>query len=45
MPTRSLAGVQVLTVTAAHPLALFNLDVSLEWDARKDTAFLEQLKF
>ena len=36
-------GVQVLTVTANNPLILFNLDVSLEWDARQDTQFLAQL--
>ncbi|MBN1919699.1 MAG: hypothetical protein JW892_00520, partial [Anaerolineae bacterium] len=38
-------GVQVLIVTAAHPLILFNLDVSLEWDARQDTVYLEQLAY
>jgi len=37
-------GVQALSVTSAHPLVLFNLDVSLEWDMRKDTLFLEQLQ-
>ncbi|MGD9101661.1 MAG: proprotein convertase P-domain-containing protein, partial [Anaerolineae bacterium] len=41
----SEAGVQVLTVTAAHPLALFDLNVSLEWDARQDTQFLSQLEY
>jgi hypothetical protein len=43
--TVTRGGVQTLTVTADNPLVLYNLDVSLEWDARKDTAFLEQLKF
>ena len=37
-------GVQVLTVTASNPLILFNLDVSLEWDARQDQQFLAQLE-
>ena len=38
-------GVQTLTVSAHNPLVLFNLDVSLEWDARQDTAYLNQLGF
>ncbi|HSG21068.1 MAG TPA: hypothetical protein VLA31_09885, partial [Burkholderiaceae bacterium] len=38
-------GVQTLTVSSDNPLVLFNLDVSLEWDARQDPAYLEQLKF
>ena len=38
-------GVQVLTVTADHPLYLFNLDVSLEWDAHNDAIFMEQLEY
>ena len=38
-------GVQVLTVTSAHPLVLFNLDVSLEWDAWQDAAYNSQLEF
>jgi hypothetical protein len=38
-------GVQTLTVSALHPLILFDFDVSLEWDARKDLQFLEQLIF
>ncbi|CAG0931280.1 hypothetical protein TFLX_02063 [Thermoflexales bacterium] len=37
-------GVQTLTVSAAHPLILFDLDVSLEWDAHKQTAYLQQLE-
>ncbi|MBN1658469.1 MAG: VCBS repeat-containing protein [Anaerolineae bacterium] len=36
-------GVQTLTVSADHPLYLFNLDLSLEWDARNDATFLEDL--
>ena len=43
--TISQPGVQAITVTAQHPLILFDLSVSLEWDARQDTLFLEQLKF
>jgi hypothetical protein len=40
----SASGVQTLTVSAAHPLVVFNLDLSLEWDARNDPAFLLQLE-
>ncbi|MCO5189254.1 MAG: FG-GAP-like repeat-containing protein [Anaerolineae bacterium] len=36
-------GVQTLTVSADNPLILFDLDVSLEWDARNDLLFLQQL--
>ncbi|MCP4537493.1 MAG: hypothetical protein GY832_10135 [Chloroflexi bacterium] len=43
MYTVAQAGVQTLTVSADNPLLLFNLDVSLEWDARQDIAFLDQL--
>src|SRR5262249_38866667 len=39
------SGVQTLTVSAAHPLILFNLKVSLEWDARHDPQFLAQLDY
>ncbi|NTU85256.1 MAG: hypothetical protein HGA45_38860, partial [Chloroflexales bacterium] len=39
------SGVQTLTVSPANPLILFNLDVSLEWDARGDERFLSQLRF
>ncbi|MEZ4732592.1 MAG: FG-GAP-like repeat-containing protein [Caldilineaceae bacterium] len=38
------AGVQPLTVSAANPLLLFNLTVSLEWDASNDPIFLPQLR-
>jgi hypothetical protein len=41
----SQAGVQTLTVSSAHPLMLFNLDVALEWDARTDERFMSQLNF
>ena len=38
-------GVQELHVSAEHPLALFDLDVSLEWDAHNDPIYLDQLTF
>ncbi|MBN2389765.1 MAG: hypothetical protein JXR84_03515 [Anaerolineae bacterium] len=41
--TVSEPGVQVLTVTAQHPLVLFDLNVSLEWDAHNDPLYLQQL--
>lgn len=37
-------GVQTLTIGQANPLLAISLTVSLEWDARKDTLFLDQLK-
>ena len=37
-------GVQTLTVSSLNPLMLFNLDVSLEWDASNETAFLARLE-
>ena len=36
--------VTTLTVSSDNQLYLFHLDVSLEWDARHEPAFLEQLK-
>ena len=36
-------GTQELIVSKANPLLLFNLDVSLEWDARNDGTFLDDL--
>jgi hypothetical protein len=42
--TVNQTGVQTLTVSAANPLILFNLNVSLEWDAGNDPAFLTQLQ-
>jgi hypothetical protein len=39
------AGVQTITISADHPLLLFNLDVSLEWDAHNDPTYLQQLEF
>jgi hypothetical protein len=43
--TVASAGVQTLIVSADKPLILFDLFVSMEWDAHKDVAYLEQLKF
>jgi hypothetical protein len=37
-------GVQTLTVSTANPLALFDLEVSLEWDARNDPIYLQTLQ-
>jgi len=36
-------GVQAIAVTAEHPLILFDLNVSLEWDAHNDPLYLDQL--
>ncbi|WP_298819952.1 FG-GAP-like repeat-containing protein [Chloroflexus sp.] len=33
------------STSAANPLLLFDIDVSLEWDARNDTSYLSQLSF
>jgi len=38
-------GVQVLKVSHDNPLALFDLNISLEWDARRDTHYQEQLLY
>lgn len=40
--TVTAPGVQTLTVSANNLLMLFNLDVSLEWDARTDAQFMVQ---
>lgn len=37
-------GIQTLVVSADNPLLLFNLDLSLEWDARNDGTFLDDLE-
>ncbi|MEI7646000.1 MAG: FG-GAP-like repeat-containing protein, partial [Chloroflexales bacterium] len=42
--TVAQSGVQTVTVSLAHPLALFDLRVSLEWDARYDARFMAQLQ-
>lgn len=36
-------GVQTLTVSSKRPLLIFDLDISLEWDARSDAAFQQRL--
>ncbi|MGB8251974.1 MAG: VCBS repeat-containing protein, partial [Anaerolineaceae bacterium] len=41
----SAQGIQILDVSTGFPLLLFNLSVSLEWDASYDTAFLDQLAY
>ncbi len=43
MYTVTQPGVQELVVSADNPLILFNLDISLEWDARQDSFFMAQL--
>ncbi|MGB0383381.1 MAG: FG-GAP repeat domain-containing protein [Ardenticatenaceae bacterium] len=42
--TVTTSGVQQLIVSRDNPLILFNLDVSLEWDARNDNAYLALLE-
>jgi hypothetical protein len=42
--TVSQPGLQQLTVSSENKLILFNLVVSLEWDARQDATFQEQLR-
>jgi len=37
-------GTQTLVVSPDNPLLLLNLSVSLEWDARGDSAYLDQLR-
>ncbi len=37
-------GVQNIAISSAHPLILYNLDISLEWDARNDPIYLAQLQ-
>jgi len=37
-------GVHTLHVSPDNPLILFDLDISLEWDARNDGTFLENLE-
>jgi len=41
--TVTQSGVQTVTVSLKHPLALFDLLVSVEWDARYDERFTAQL--
>jgi hypothetical protein len=42
--TLTALGVQTLTVSSANPLLVFDLSVSLEWDARNDSGYLAQLE-
>ena len=42
--TVAQSGVQTVTVSLNHPLALFDIMVSLEWDARYDARFMLQLQ-
>ena len=44
MYTFTGGGLQTLSVTAANPLLLFDVDLSLEWDARNDGLFLADLQ-
>ncbi len=37
-------GVQELVVSGKNPLILFHMDLSLEWDARNDGGFLDDLE-
>ena len=41
----NLPGIQIITVTRDHPLLLFNLDITAEWDPRNDPGFLENLDY
>jgi hypothetical protein len=43
--TVTASGVQTLAVSLDHPLILFNVDVSLEWDASSNPSYLQQLQF
>ncbi|MCB8944840.1 MAG: VCBS repeat-containing protein [Ardenticatenaceae bacterium] len=44
MYTFNGGGLQTLTVAPDNPLLLFDLDISLEWDARNDGLFLADLQ-
>lgn len=43
-PVISGQGVQTLTVSSARPLVVFDMDISLEWDARNDLQFMQNLE-
>ncbi len=45
MYTVTVPGVQPLLVSAENTLLAFNLDISLEWDATEDDAFMDQFQF
>ncbi|MCB9151337.1 MAG: VCBS repeat-containing protein [Caldilineaceae bacterium] len=42
--TVNASGIQTLTVSSANTFLLYNLVVSLEWDARNDPTFMTQLE-
>lgn len=42
--TVTTSGVQTLTVSSEHPLLIFPITVTLEWDASKDIPFQRQLE-
>ena len=42
-PSSTVTSVTQLVVSPEHPLMLFDLDVSLEWDGRRDSIFIETL--
>ncbi|MEJ5345915.1 MAG: FG-GAP-like repeat-containing protein [Chloroflexus sp.] len=44
LTTLSDAGVNAVNVSPDNPLLLFDIDVSLEWDARNDTGYMAQLR-
>ena len=44
MYTVESPGVQELVISTDNTLIVFDLDVSLEWDARADTAYMAQLE-
>lgn len=44
MDVVSEPGVQQLVVSTDNPLVVYDLDVSLEWDAREDELYLQQLE-
>ena len=41
--TVTASGIQTITVSSNNPIILFNLNISLEWDARDDATYLAQL--
>ncbi len=43
-PDLAASGVQTLTIVPTNTLLLFDLDISLEWDARNDGNFLTDLE-
>ncbi|MEM7132849.1 MAG: VCBS repeat-containing protein [Chloroflexota bacterium] len=43
MQSISQHGIHTITVSAENPLILFDLDIALQWDARPDSKFVQQL--